>query len=395
MDRRVQRRTSPARASRHRATRPNQDPVSAAVFFAGIGLLGAALQKEGIRTAFANDIEKSKWSIYAKNFDPEPYVLDDIRRISGGKIPPIDLATASFPCTDLSLAGSRAGLEPRPGRRSKRPEWERESSMFWEFARVLDEMGKARPRAVLLENVPGFATSNGGNDLRDVVKELNYLGYWCDLFVVDAKWFLPQSRLRMFIVGSREPFGEEQHEQSELRPAWINRFIEDHPGLRMHFRPLEAPRKSRRTLGDVVERLAHNNRTWWEGPRVKAFSKSLSTLQRTRLRELEGASRKAWATAYRRMRDGSPVWEMRSDSISGCLRSFKGGSSKQALVEAGRDNVRVRWMTPREYARLQGAPDLVLDGVPAGHAYFGLGDAVCVPVIRWVAREYLRPILLR
>jgi DNA (cytosine-5)-methyltransferase 1 len=50
-------------------------------------------------------------------------------------------------------------------------------------------------------------------------------------------------------------------------------------------------------------------------------------------------------------------------------------------------------MTPREYARLQGAPDYHLDGVSDNQARFGFGDAVCVPVVEWLAREYLKPLV--
>lgn len=100
-----------------------------------------------------------------------------------------------------------------------------------------------------------------------------------------------------------------------------------------------------------------------------------------------------WATAYRRTRRGKATWEIRADEIAGCLRTARGGSSKQALVEAGRGNVRIRWMTPREYARLQGASDYKTDAVTENQALFGLGDAVCVPVISWIARDYLRPLL--
>ena len=73
--------------------------------------------------------------------------------------------------------------------------------MFWEFARVLKEMGKRRPSVIMLENVPGFATSQGGRDLRDAIARLNELGYTCDVLAVNASHFVPQSRLRMFIIG--------------------------------------------------------------------------------------------------------------------------------------------------------------------------------------------------
>jgi DNA (cytosine-5)-methyltransferase 1 len=102
-----------------------------------------------------------------------------------------------------------------------------------------------------------------------------------------------------------------------------------------------------------------------------------------------------YRTAYRRTRHGVAVWEIRPDDISGCLRTARGGSSKQALVAVGRGSIRARWMTPREYARLMGADDYQLDGIRRNEALFGFGDAVCVPVIAWLSREYLAPTLAR
>jgi DNA (cytosine-5)-methyltransferase 1 len=100
-----------------------------------------------------------------------------------------------------------------------------------------------------------------------------------------------------------------------------------------------------------------------------------------------------WRTAYRRTRDGVARWEVRPDAIAGCLRTARGGSSKQAVVEAGLGKVQLRWMTAREYAALQGAPDHRFTSVSENQALFGFGDAVCVPVIEWIAHEYLLPLL--
>jgi DNA (cytosine-5)-methyltransferase 1 len=117
-------------------------------------------------------------------------------------------------------------------------------------------------------------------------------------------------------------------------------------------------------------------------------------VQAERLAGLRAAAEPRWATAYRRTRAGRAVWEIRGDEISGCLRTARGGSSKQALVEAGGGEVRVRWMTAREYARLQGVPDdFTLDAVTPNQALFGLGDAVCVPVVSWVVSHYLLPMV--
>lgn len=86
------------------------------------------------------------------------------------------------------------------------------------------------------------------------------------------------------------------------------------------------------------------------------------------------------------------MWEIRSDDIAGCLRTARGGSSRQAVVEAAANSVRVRWMTPREYARLQGAPEeFDYSAVTEIQALSGFGDAVSVPVISWLAENALRP----
>ena len=87
------------------------------------------------------------------------------------------------------------------------------------------------------------------------------------------------------------------------------------------------------------------------------------------------------------------MWEIRTDAISGCLRTSRGGSSRQAVVGAGNGQVRVRWMTAREYALLQGAPNLQWGDASEAQAKFALGDAVCVPAVAWLAEHYLVPTL--
>lgn len=354
----------------------------AAEFFAGIGLVRQALEDAGVEVVFANDIEAFKRDVYVANFGDQDFVLDDVRNVHGDDVPDVEIATSSFPCTDLSLAGNRAGLEGE------------QSGMFWEFARILREMDSRRPRVCLLENVPSFATSKGGEDLRAAIAELNELGYACDLFVINARHFVPQSRPRLFIVASTvELNGESDWEPSELRPAWVKRFVEAHPELRLQARELRLPPRVVKTLADVVERLYPSDSRWWEPQRVTRFIDSLAPLQAERLERLMRSKQHVWATAYRRTRGGKAVWEIRPDQISGCLRTARGGSSKQALVQASRGQVRVRWMTPREYARLQGAADIKLEAVTTVQQLFGLGDAVCVPVVEWIAASYLVPLV--
>jgi len=246
----------------------------------------------------------------------------------------------------------------------------------------------------MLENVPGFATSHGGRDLYEALRELNDLGYVCDIVTVDAKAFVPQSRLRMFIIGTRGRLAERSPSASDpwLRPGWIDAFFQRHPDLAVQQFPIAAPDVTASTLADAVERLAQSDDRWWTGERHERFVSALSPLHVARLQELQAEGGTHWRTAYRRTRGGACRWEIRPDDIAGCLRTARGGSSKQAVVEIRPRSVRVRWMTPREYASLQGAPTYTLDGtVTDNKALFGFGDAVCVPAVQWLAESYLLP----
>lgn len=361
--------------------------LRAAEFFAGIGLVGLGLQSAGVDVVWANDIEASKRAMYVAHFGRDAgttYTLGDVRDVSGTSVPTVDLATASFPCTDLSLAGNRQGLAGR------------QSGMFWEFARVLEEMESRAPAAILLENVPGFATSNAGDDIRAAIRRLNALGYVCDLLAIDAIRFVPQSRLRLFIVGTRERFGPHVRPAADdpVRPEWLANIYED-DGLELQALSMPAIHEARADLRDVVEDIPLKSDQWWAGERLSSFLDSLSDVNSTRVDLLRQSGRVHWRTAYRRTRNGVCRWEIRGDEVAGCLRTARGGSSKQALVRIGPRATNARWMTPREYAALQGAPHFTLDGsVSSNKALFGFGDAVCVPAIEWLAHSYLGPALL-
>jgi len=84
-----------------------------AEFFAGIGLVRMGLERQGWTVTFANDIDPRKYRMYKTQYPDadEHFLLGDIHTIPATRVPTVTLATASFPCNDLSLAGSRHGLE--------------------------------------------------------------------------------------------------------------------------------------------------------------------------------------------------------------------------------------------------------------------------------------------
>jgi DNA (cytosine-5)-methyltransferase 1 len=366
------------------AVQPSVRPT-ALEFFAGIGLARVGLERAGFMVTWANDREPAKRAMYEANFGEFPshrFVLADIRSIRGSDLPgDASLAWASSPCTDLSLAGNRDGLGGS------------ESGTFWEFIRILGEMGPSAPPVAVVENVVGLATSRSGQDLAAAVRALNVLGYSADVLAIDARRFVPQSRPRLFVVAAKSP-PPSSEVTSELRPHWLAGVFGDQ-SLRTHRAELPPP-PPLLTSGFgpfYTEDLPAGDPRWWEPARVEAFTRSLSPAQAERLAELRRSPGVKFRTAYRRTREGKAVWEVRPDDIAGCLRTARGGSSKQAVVRLGEGSLRVRWMTPRECARLMGAGDYPLGAVSTNQALFGFGDAVAVPVVEWLAANYLMPLV--
>ena len=351
-------------------------------FFAGIGLARMGLESAGFRVAWANDYEPDKKVMYDAQFGSvgHSFALGDIGEVDASTLPrDAAVAWASSPCTDLSLAGGRAGLAGA------------QSGTFWHFIRILRELGESRPQVVVLENVTGLATSHGGDDLSAAIRAFNDLGYSVDVLAMDARRFVPQSRPRLFLVGAANPPEDVAEPNSELRPDWLQ-WVYGDKSLRTHRAALPAPPAPKLSgLGEMVEEMALNDERWWDRDRTEAFIASLSPLQRERVDALRRDPRVKYRTAYRRTRGGVAVWEVRADDISGCLRTARGGSSKQALVRLGNKRLQVRWMTPREYARLMGAGDYDLSATRTNQALFGFGDAVAVPAVSWLAEHYLMP----
>lgn len=354
-------------------------------FFAGIGLARLGLESAGFRVVWANDYEPDKKAMYDAQFaatEGHDFALGDIAKVPVGALPrDTSLAWASSPCTDLSLAGGRAGLAGA------------ESGTFWHFVRLLKELGEDRPEVIVLENVVGLATSHGGEDLAAAIRAFNDLGYSVDVLSIDARRFLPQSRPRLFLVGAATPPPDVAEPNSELRPDWLQ-WVYGDKSLVTHRAQLPAPpAPMTEGLGALVEDLPLDDERWWDRARTEAFISSLSPTQRERVAALRRETGVKYRTAYRRTRKGVAVWEVRPDDISGCLRTARGGSSKQAVVRLGNTRLQVRWMTPREYARLMGADDYDLSAARNNQALFGFGDAVAVPAVSWLAENYLLPLV--
>ncbi len=376
------------RASKAQLNSSNLRKKTCAEFFAGIGLMRMGLEREGWTVVYANDIAADKFKMYSDNFPDAKthYALGDIHLLNVEDVPTVTLATASFPCNDLSLAGMRRGLAGK------------ESSAYWGFVRVLDEMGERRPPIVLLENVSGFLTSHEGRDFQSALLALNRLGYAVDPMIIDAARFLPQSRVRLFVVGIMQGGKgmwaikeSRSFYESDIRPKPLADFIFNHPEIAWNIRDLPALPVQAPALSDILEDLPDASPFWWNTARRNYLINQMSEKHAAQLKNMMAGNKWSFGTVFRRVRKGRTMAELRNDSIAGCLRTPRGGSARQILIQAGRGQVKARLMTPRECARLMGADDFVIK-TDLNKALFGFGDAVCVPVVEWIARHYLNPL---
>ncbi len=364
-------------------------PLTVAEYFAGIGLVRMGLQPFGWQVAFANDFSAKKYEMY-KMFFPDAeahYTISDIFEVDPANIPLTTLATCSFPCIDLSLAGNMNGMING-----------NHSSAFWGFIEILKRQAESAPPLVLVENVPGWLHSNKGKDFRITVQALNELGYACDVFVLDALRFTPQSRLRVFLIGTRSPVSRTTAELILTRPKsllsdQLKRSVMANKDLRWLYNELPVPpHLNTKGLSQIIEKMDDSDDRWWADHEVKRHLEMMNELHRERVKQLAQGKQYSYRTFFRRRREGQQRAEVRDDDLSGCLRTAIGGSGKQFLIKAGKDSIKMRAMTPREYARLQGVPDEYPITVNGVQALTGFGDAVCVPAISWIAQHVLNPL---
>ncbi len=379
---------------------PSPTPKRFAEFFAGIGLVHEALRFSGWQCAYANDIDPKKESMYKGHFGNSPYFhLEDVwktERIVGAIDERPFLATASFPCTDLSLAGHWNGFEGE------------QSSTYFGFIRALQGLKERKPQLVMLENVTGFLTSKDGADFVRAVTTLAEEGYWIDCIVLDAKWFIPQSRPRVFVLGFHEGLrsarlirqaqtgmlGDEWQvaidEAGSLRPDSLLRIMaRTQLPTGWATLALRPPKQVQYSLSDFIDTDAQQE--WWDQAATEKHYAMLSDSHRAEVERRRKMGGLHVGTVYRRCRNDEMRAEVRFDNLAGCLRTPRGGSARQIVMVLDDARVRFRWMSPREYARLQGAPDFTLASNTI-QSLFGFGDGVCVPVIRWLDKHILSPL---
>lgn len=353
-------------------------------FFAGGGMARLGLGADWA-CAFANDFDPVKAATYRANFADaaEHFHEGDVFALSAERLPTADLAWASSPCQDFSLAGARAGLA---GGRSSA------FFGFWSLMRALSAQGRA-PSVIVIENVVGLLTSHGGADFTALCQALHEEGYRFGALEIDAGAFVPQSRPRVFVVATRNPPGDLAGSSAFHTRAVREAAARLPAALKDSWIWWGAPSPPARNT-DLAALLEPDEKVAWSPPeRTEALLALMAPAHRAAVEARRVGRERAVGAVFRRMRGGAQRAEVRFDGLAGCLRTPRGGSSRQTLLVIDNGAVRSRLISPREAARLMGLPDSYQLPRSQTAGLQVMGDGVAVPVVRWLAETLLAPLV--
>lgn len=347
---------------------------------------------------FANDFDLKKIESYRTNWPKGPAPKhDDIANLTIKDFPGrADLAWASFPCQDLSLAGNGLGLR---GDRS---------GTFWSFWRLMLALKRAQraPRLIAIENVCGTITSHKGKDFSAIANSFAEAGFLFGAVVIDAKKFVPQSRPRLFFIATSNLAVSEQLCSVGPDPQWhtasLQAAVERLPhATRESWIWWRLPTPIMRDISfyDVIEEDEPAGVDWHSAAETRHLMSLMSPVNRAKVAKARKSGVCQIGGVYRRTRpDGEggkqQRAEIRFDEVAGCLRTPTGGSSRQAiLVVEGKQPLKSRLLSPREAARLMGIDDTYILPEKYNDAYHLLGDGVVVDVVRFLSQNLLTPLL--
>lgn len=308
--------------------------------FAGIGGLRIGFEQAGGTCVFTSEWNKFSQETYRANFpDPEHGIEGDITQIEAASIPEHDVLLAGFPCQPFSIAG--VSKKNALGRAHGFAD-ETQGTLFFDVVRILRHH---KPRAFLLENVKNLVSHDKGNTFRVIMHALDELGYYVDHKVIDARYWVPQHRERIFLAGFRKD-----------------------TGIRFSLDAVEVPDGPRPKLGDILET---------EVPEKYTLTDHLWQYLQN------------YAAKHKAAGNGFGFGLCGPENVARTLsaRYYKDGS--EILISQGPDK-NPRRLTPRECARLMGfdrpgSNDPWKIPVSDTQAYKQFGNAVAAPVAIAVA----------
>lgn len=352
---------------------------------------------QGWTCLFANDFDPKKGAIYQANWGTGgELTVGDIRAIMPQTLPGLaDLVWGSFPCQDLSLAGSGAGLS---GERSGT------FYPFWDIITGLIADNRA-PKLVVIENVCGTLTSHNGRDFQAICGAFSEAGYRFGAVVINAELFVPQSRPRLFVIGVRDDIEIDPSlvASGSLAPFHTRGLSKAVEGLDEAAKRswlwwnLPVPPARTLTLSDLIEDNPDDVK-WHTKPQTDRLVAMMSATNLAKVKAARQTGQRKVGTIYKRTRpDARDIKvqraEVRFDDISGCLRTPAGGSSRQTIMVIEDDIIRTRLISARETARLMGLSDSYRLPGRYNEAYHLTGDGIAVPVVRHLAHHLFEPLL--
>ena len=314
--------------------------------------------------------------LYRYYHKPEgEYFRENILSIDPNGLPDFNIITAGIPCQPFSYAGKRKGMRDERGF----PLWEK----FFEIVEA------KRPKVVVIENVKGLLSSNGGWDFAWILHKMDEIGYDAEWCVLNSKYFgVPQNRERLYIIG---------HLRGKSRPK-IFPIGEDEIVRYMPPEKTQGKRTRVWSSSDICRTIDANygkgggSRTHIaiHDPYNHRFTKDqeVSTALRTNY-----SNGNIWIVQWRR----SYLREFKDPLTSPTLTAnmCTGGLNMPLLLE----DMKIRKLTPLECFRLQGFPDDIVHkareiGISDTQLYKMAGNAVTVPVVQSIARK-IRKILIK
>lgn len=300
--------------------------------FAGIGGMRLAFEKSKAKCVYSNEWNKYSQQTYFANFGELPE--GDITKVDAKDIPDHDILVAGFPCQPFSIAGvsKKNSLGRATGFEDKT-----QGTLFFDVCRILKEK---RPKAFMLENVKNLCSHDKGKTFKIILEALNELEYTVFYSVFDGRFYVPQHRERIVIVG----FDKRRYpDLSEFK--FDLTYPENKPVIK---NILEVKIDDKYTLSDKLWSYLQN---------YAAKHKASGNGFGYGFAPLNGISRTMSARYYK---DGSEI-----------LIAQKGKNPRR--------------LTPRECARLQGFPDTFKIPVSDTQAYKQFGNSVVVPLMADIA----------
>lgn len=405
--------------------------------FAGIGGIRLAFEtaatKLNIKTqcVFSSEIKADSRLTYQQNFGESPQ--GDIRNIK--KLPPHDVLLAGFPCQSFSYAGKKAGFSDTRG------------TLFFEITRLIDTY---KPQAFIFENVRGLLTNDNGKTIATIKREIQKRGYSFDAFLLNSANFeLPQNRLRVYLVGLLNsapkfnlisdvgPKDSHSYNPQQLslfstpkKTVTVADILEENPEEKYNCSPEFVLALKKRLGGDLNKlhgvrlidyRGGNSIHSWELGLRGECSDEEIQLMNNFILKrrhsefgkERDGKllSKEQIATFFNCSKLETILDSLVAKNylkiIDGKYKPVAGNFSfevykfldpnKIAVTLVASDsnrlgvyyNNRVRKITPREAARLQGFPDRFILHPKSDRAYYQLGNSVSIKVVEAVAREVL------